>query len=508
MTISILILPLLFQFLLAIALVFFWDKTRVQRLLSMGGSLVGLVLSCALFLRVWREGVQTMQAGNWPAPFGITFAADTLSAVLVVLTAVAGLAVAIYSSGVMHRARLKFGFYPILHFLLAGLTGAFLTGDIFNLYVWFEIIIISSFVLITLGGERMQLEGAVKYFTMNMLASVIFLTAIAVLYGLTGTLNMADLAIKVKAIDNRGLVNVSAMLFFIGFGIKSAVFPLHFWLPASYHTPPAAVGAIFAGLLTKVGVYALIRLFSLVFVGDPFLYQLLSVVAMITLFTWAVGALVQNNILKVFSWLIVCHIGFMVAGLGMFSQAALAGAVFYLVHDIIVKTNLFLVGGLIYKIRGTNSMRDLGGLYGAYPVLALLMAVPLFSLVGIPPLSGFWPKISLVLAGVETGQYLLVGFIIFASFMTLVVIAKLWGEVFWKKAPALEKRPHFRYFERMKPMKKAQILFPIAFLGLVSLYIGFGAEHIQLLSARIAGELLDGRPYIEAVLGNSLNLPQ
>src|SRR5690606_35868392 len=170
-----------------------------------------------------------------------------------------GLAVSVFSASSIIIPRLKFGYFPIFHFLLLGLNGAFLTGDIFNLYVWFEIIIISSFVLITLGGEKAQLEGAVKYFTMNILASMIFLTAIAVLYGITGSLNMADLALKIAEIENRGLVEITAILFLVAFGIKAAVFPLYFWLPASYHTPPSAVAAIFGGLLTKVGVYALIR---------------------------------------------------------------------------------------------------------------------------------------------------------------------------------------------------------------------------------------------------------
>ena len=169
-----------------------------------------------------------------------------------------------------------------------GLTGAFLTGDIFNLYVWFEIIIISSFVLITLGGEKAQIEGAVKYFTLNILASIIFLTAIAVLYGLAGSLNMADLSVLVPKLENRGLVEVAAILFLVGFGIKSAVFPLYFWLPASYHTPPSAVSAIFGGLLTKVGVYALIRIFSLIFTNDVFLGQILLVIAILTLFSGGV----------------------------------------------------------------------------------------------------------------------------------------------------------------------------------------------------------------------------
>jgi len=505
MTQQIILYPLLLQLLLAILLMFFWKKINTQRIISMLGSLVHLAVSIGVFAYIWNNGTQTVQAGSWEAPFGITFIADTFAITMVLLTSIAGLAVSIFSSGSVIGDRLRFGYFPIFHFLLLGLTGAFLTGDIFNLYVWFEIIIISSFVLITIGGEKAQLEGAVKYFTLNFLASMIFLTAIAVLYGLTGSLNMADLANKVAAVENRALVEITAILFLIGFGIKSAVFPLYFWLPASYHTPPSAVSAIFGGLLTKVGVYALLRVFTLIFVGDAFLDQILLVLAIFTLFSGALGALVQNNIRKVFSYLIICHIGYMIIGLGMFTEVAIAGAIFYLVHDILVKTNLFMISGLIYRIKGSNSMRALGGFYANYPKLSLLMFIPLFSLVGIPPLSGFWPKISLITASFETGSYWSLAAIIFASFITLVVIAKLWAEVFWKDAQEIPVRPKFRYYHKIKNIKRIQIVVPIVFLSLVTLYVGFGAEHIQTLATRISSELMNNQQYIDAVLNTQIS---
>lgn len=485
---------------------FFWKRIDWQRIISIVGSAVVLAVSLFVFYFIWNHGTQTVQAGNWQPPFGITFAADTLSATLVVLTSISGLAVSCYSSGSVIPDRLRFGYFPIFHFLLLGLTGAFLTGDIFNLYVWFEIIIISSFVLITIGGEKAQLEGAVKYFTLNILASTIFLTAIAVLYGLTGSLNMADLAIKVAEVQNRGLVEVAAILFLIGFGIKAGAFPLYFWLPASYHTPPSAVSAIFGGLLTKVGVYALIRVFSLIFVKDVFLDDILLIIAILTLFSGGLGALVQNNIRKLFSYLIICHIGYMIAGLGMFSKVAVAGAIFYLIHDIVVKTNLFMVSGIIYKIKGHNSLRMLGGLYSQYPKLSLLIFIPLFSLVGIPPLSGFWPKISLLGAAFENNSYWTIAAIIFASFITLVIIARLWAEVFWKNPAELPEKPKFEYFRDISKLRKVQFVAPIVFLSLVSLYIGFGAESIQQLSTRIASELTNPQPYIDAVMNKTQTL--
>lgn len=485
---------------IAIILLAAWSNIGFQKVFSIIGNVLSVGLAAYVFSFIWNNGTHTIQSGDWVAPFGITFVADTFAVTLVLLTSIAGLAVSIFSAGSVLKDRLKFGYFPIYHFLLLGLNGAFLTGDIFNLYVWFEIIIISSFVLITIGGEKAQLEGAVKYFTLNILASIIFLTAIAVLYGLTGSLNMADLAGKVAAVENRGLVEITGILFLIGFGIKAGVFPLYFWLPASYHTPPFAVSAIFGGLLTKVGVYALIRVFTLIFTDTPFIENILIIVAILTLISGGIGALVQNNMRKVFSYLIICHIGYMIAGLGMFTEVAIAGAIFYLIHDIIVKTNLFMLSGVVYRIKGTNSMRHLGDIYAKWPKISLLLFIPLFSLVGIPPLSGFWPKINLIKAGFFEENYVTVGAIIFASFITLVIIARMWAEVFWKNGEELTFRKNFGYFSNMTNRKRMQFIVPVAFLSLVSLYIGFGAEHIQELSGRIAGELINNQQYIDTVL--------
>lgn len=506
MTEQLILYPLLLQLCLSIILMFSWNNINWQRVISISGSILNIGVSVWLFAFIWNSGTQTIQAGNWEAPFGITFVADTLSTVLVLLTAISGLAVSIFSASSIIPARLKFGYFPIFHFLLLGLNGAFLTGDIFNLYVWFEIIIISSFVLITLGGEKAQLEGAVKYFTMNILASMIFLTAVAVIYGLTGTLNMADLSVKIATLENRGLVEITGILFLVAFGIKAAIFPLYFWLPASYHTPPSAVSAIFGGLLTKVGVYALLRTFTLIFTENDFLQDVLLVMAILTLISGGLGALIQNNLRKVFSYLIICHIGYMIIGLGLFTEVAIAGTIFYLIHDIIVKTNLFMVGGLIYRITGTNNMKLLGGLYANYPKLSLLMAIPLFSLVGIPPLSGFWPKLSLVTASINEEAWWSFGAILFASLVTMIVIAKVWAKVFWKDKLEFPKRINFRYFDKLSVVRKAQMVIPIVFLSLISLYIGFGAEHIQQVSNRVANELMNNQLYIDAVLNTEEDL--
>lgn len=495
---NVIIATVLVHLFIAVLQLAFWRKTVTQRVLSIVGSVVGVGFAFNLFAKVNKGGILIMNAAKWEAPFGIVFVADLLSTTFVLLTSIAALAVSIFSATGVGRARMLYGYFPIFHFLIMGLNGAFLTGDIFNLYVWFEVIIISSFVLLTLGGRKAQLEGAVKYMAMNILASTFFLTGIGILYGITGTLNMADLSLKVQMVENQSIVNLTAMFFLIGFGIKSAVFPLYFWLPSSYHTPPSAVAAVFGGLLTKVGLYALLRVFSLIFIPNEFIKTVFMGIGIMTILTGAFGAISKDNIRRLFSYLIVCHIGFVIGGLGLYTKAAFIGAVFYLIHDIVVKTNLFLMTGLIRQLRGSMNIFKLGGLYAQYPKLSILMAIILFSLAGIPPLSGFWPKIYLIEAAYEKENYWFIGSIIIGSFITLFLMAKIWAEVFWKKAS--NEAYIVDNFKPLETYKKVALVLPIGLLALTSLYIGLNAEMIIQVADRIANEMIDTSFYIEAVL--------
>lgn len=491
--------PLIIHLLAALLQLAFWRKTVTQRYISVTAAFLGLVLAAVLFYKVYSGGILIMNAANWRAPFGIVFVADLFSSSLVLITAIASLAVSVFSAAGINRARMLYGYFPIFHFLVMGLNGAFLTGDIFNLYVWFEVIIIASFVLMTLGGRKAQLEGAVKYMALNILASMFFLTGIGVLYGITGSLNMADLALRIPKVENQSLINLTSLFFLLGFGIKSAVFPLYFWLPSSYHTPPSAVAATFGGLLTKVGIYALFRVFTLLFTPDDTLKTLLVTIAVFTIVTGMFGALIKDNIRRLFSSLIVCHIGFMVGGLGVYSKIAMMGAVFYLFHDILVKTNMFLIAGLIRQLRGSMNMKLLGGIYGQYPKISLVIALVLFSLVGIPPLSGFWPKLYLIEAGFDTKKFLLVGGIIAGSFVTLYVIARMWSEVFWKDASGDERIQDT--FAALPSYKKTFLVLPVVMLCFCSVMIGLDAQFIIDVVDRITDEMINTAPYIKAVLG-------
>src|SRR5690625_71727 len=496
----IIISPVVVHLITALVLLAFWRQTVVQRTLSIAGSLIGLGLSAKLFREVLTGPILTLNAANWESPFGIVFVADQMSTTFVLLTAIVALAVSIFSATGVSRARIQYGYLPIFHFLIMGLNGAFLTGDIFNLYVWFEVIIISSFVLLTIGGRKSQLEGAVKYMTLNILASTFFLTGIAIIYGIAGSLNMADLSQKIALVENRSIVNMTAMFFVIGFGIKSALFPLYFWLPSSYHTPPSAVAAIFGGLLTKVGIYGFLRIFTLIFVPDESIRLLLMGMGILTILTGSFGAVIKNNLRRIFSYLIVCHLGFVIGGLALFTQLAFTGLIFYLIHDIIIKSNLFLIAGLIRTLRGTMSLDELGGIYRQYPKISLMIGVVLFSLAGIPPLSGFWPKIYLFDAGYQNNNYWYIGGIIIGSFITLFLMSNIWSEAFWKE-PTSDHLIVDR-FEVLPWYRKTLLLIPIGLLTLTTLFIGLNAEFIIQVANKIAGEMADTSPYVEAVLGN------
>jgi multicomponent Na+:H+ antiporter subunit D len=377
-----------------------------------------------------------------------------------------------------------------------------LTGDLFNLYVWFEVMLMSSFVLMALGGERAQMEGAIKYVTVNLISSAMFLAAVGMLYGVMGTLNMADLAEKLRAAPRLDLLTTVAMLFLVAFGIKAAVFPLFFWLPASYHTPPVAVSAIFAGLLTKVGVYALIRVFTLLFVHDVgYTHTVILVLSGLTMVTGVLGAMAQNEFRRILSFHIISQIGYMILGLGLFTIAGVAGSIFYIIHHIIVKTNLFLVSGVVHFLRGTYELKKLGGFYAAAPGLSILFLIPAFSLAGLPPLSGFFAKLTLVRAGLASEEYLLVTAALGVGLLTLLSMTKIWAEVFWKEPPEASGETVSPGATSESPAVGLLVILPITALALSTVLIGLAAEPLYLLARRAAEQLIDPAEYIQAVLG-------
>ncbi|MFC9087756.1 Na+/H+ antiporter subunit D [Nocardiopsis dassonvillei] len=410
---------------------------RLQQALSVISLALVLVIGLVLMLGSHVYGPQVVQVGGWEAPIGITLVADRLSALMVTVSAAITLAVLVYSIGQGMAGKAEVAplsvYQPTYLILVAGVSNAFLAGDLFNLYVGFEILLTASYVLLTLGGTQSRMRAGAIYVVVSLVSSVLFLIAIALVFGATGTVNMAQLGERLPELSSDLRAVLQVVLLF-AFGIKAAVFPLAAWLPDSYPTAPAPVTAVFAGLLTKVGVYAIIRTQTLLFPGEQ-LNDLLMVVALATMIMGILGAVAQTDIKRLLSFTLISHIGYMVFGVALGSEQGMAGAVFYVAHHITVQTTLFLITGLIERRGGSTSLDQLGGLVRIAPILAVLFFVPAMNLGGIPPLSGFLGKLGLIQAGVEAGTplaYALVGASVLTSLLTLYVIARVWNYAFWR----------------------------------------------------------------------------
>ncbi|MHB1139934.1 MAG: proton-conducting transporter transmembrane domain-containing protein, partial [Microthrixaceae bacterium] len=386
-------------------------------------------------------------------------------------------------------------FHPVYLVLAAGVSGSFLTGDLFNLFVAFEITLVSSYVLITLGARRDQVRSATTYVVVNLLASILFVVGIAWVYAATGTVNLADLATRMDAVPESVRTSLS-MVFLVVFGIKAAIFPLFFWLPDSYPTAKLPVTAVFAGLLTKVGVYALIRVQTLVFPGEgP--STVFLVIAGLTMVVGVLGAIAQNDMKRILSFHIVSQIGYMLLGLGLFTVAGLAGAILFIVHQIPVKTALFLTAGLVEESTGATELNRVGGLIRRMPVAAALFALAALSLAGIPPLSGFVGKLALIDAGFAAGTNTIVAISLVVGLLTLFSMTKIWNGVFWG-TPEQPTEPLVTGDGRLR----SPALMQTSTIALVTLTLAIAvfAGPLYELCERAATGLLDPAPYVQAVL--------
>lgn len=486
-------LPILIPFMLIILMII--SKSVIfSKITGIAGSFVLLLISIFIFYQLNEKGYLVLNMGGWKSPYGITLVIDYLSSLMLIVTSIIVLAIAIYAYSFLSSGKQTTKFYIFFFSLIMGVNGSFVTGDVFNLYVWFEVILISSFVLITLGNKKEQLEGGIKYLALNLLGSLFFLAGLGLLYGKTGTLNMAHLAEILRNDDQAILMNTSAVLFFIAFGIKAAVFPLFFWLPASYHTANITVSSLFAGLLTKVGVYAFIRIFTLFFVHDQiFWHKLLLIIAGFTMVIGGMSASVHYDTRKILSYHIISQIGYMIMGLGIFTPLAIAGAIFFTIHNMLAKTNTFLVAGLIYKLKGTFNLKNIGGLIKQSPILAILFIIPAFALAGVPPISGFFAKFMLIKAGIDNGQYVIAFIAVLTSLLTLYSMIKIWNEAF------LKKQPDNNYAEQKLKLGFLELL-PSLILGSMSILMGVFAYKVFHITMQAANQLIEGSAYINNVL--------
>lgn len=483
---------------------FIWPgDSRLRGAISVAGTMLLMLFAGILLYQVANNGPLSNQMGGWPAPMGITLIADMLSAILIFITAIVAFCVSIYAIGDVSDARVAGGFYTFLNMLIAGVVGAFLTGDLFNLYVWFEVMLIASFALLVLGGDKVQLDGAVKYVAINLISTVLLLTAIGLLYGLTGTLNMADLSQRVPVVDNQPLVAVVAVLFLIAFGIKAAVFPLYFWLPASYHTLPISVTAVFAALMTKVGVYALLRTFTLIFPGEHSgINTTLLWLGLVTMILGIFGAMTHSDIRRILAFHVIGSIGFMLLGLGLGSVLAMGAAIFYMVHGILIKALLFMIAGIVGKLGGSFELSKLGGLYQERPGFAIVFLLAALSLVGVPPLSGFWAKVQIIDAGLHHDAGIIIAFVVLASLLTFIPLVRIWSEAFWKARP-LDDSGSLKIVTSASAAPTAFAWVPVLGLSALMLLIGFMPGGIIVLSDAAAQGLLTPDAYLNSVLPSS-----
>jgi len=499
-------LPVVLPLLAAGASILLARKQRWQRMLSVVTLASVVVLAALLLVEVDRSGPAVVQLGGWVAPVGISLVADRLSALLLLVSASVLLAVLLYAIGqgvADGRGSTLAVFHPCYLVLGAGIAMAFLTGDLFNLFVAFEVMLVASYVLITLDGGAAQIRAGMTYVVVSLLASVLFVTAIALVYATTGTVNMADAAVRLEDVPE-GLRTALGLTLLVVFGIKAAIFPLFSWLPDSYPTAPSPVTAVFAGLLTKVGVYAILRSQTLMFPGDDVAGDVLLALAVLTMVVGILGALVQDDLKRLLSFTIVSHIGYMLLGLGLASRAGLAGAILYTVHHIVVQTTLFLVAGLVERRAGTSSLARSGGLQHVAPLLAVLYLVPALSLAGIPPFSGFLAKLGLVQAGTADGGVLAlvaVGAALVTSLLTLYALFRVWSSVFWGElaevVPDADRQDALDLGTARTPRLMTGAA-AFAVIGGVAFTVIAGP--LYALSDRAADDLVNPSRYVEAVL--------
>ena len=494
-------------------------RARPQRIVAALALTTVLAISIVLLIGVDQQGAVVVEAGNWPTPFGIVLVVDRLAALMLVVSSIVLLAVLVFSIG----QGLADGddetpvsiYYPTYLILTTGVMVAFVAGDLFNLYVGFEILLVASYVLITLGGTQARIRAGVTYVIVSLLSSILFLSAIGMIYGALGTVNLAQIADRMSELPIEVQIVLHVMLL-VAFGIKAAVFPLSFWLPDSYPSAPAPVTAAFAGLLTKIGVYAIIRTETVIF-PSPELNPALMVVALLTMVVGALGAVAQADIKRILSFTLVSHIGYMILGVALGTVAGTAAAIYYIVHHIVVQTTLFLAAGLVEREAGSTSITRIGGLLASAPLVATLFFIPALSLGGIPPFSGFIGKLGLFEATAEQGDalaYVLIGAGALVSLLTLYALVRVWNLAFWRPAAdvegdesrllrAVEEAPDST--ATLAETRATPRLMTISTVGMVTVGLALTvfAGPLYGLADRAAQGLDGSRAYIELVLPNT-----
>lgn len=488
---NMIVLPLIVPVITAILLVFLKEHVMLQRIISLLTLSFIIIISIILLVEIQEQGVMRIDFSGWAPPFGISFVADSFATLLVLVANLVALICMLYAIFTMELRYEKMYFYSFTLLMVAGVNGSFLTGDIFNLFVCFEVMLLASYALISLGGEKIQLREALKYVLINIVASWIFLVALAFLYGTVGTLNMAHISVRVMEAGVNPLITTVALIFLIVFSLKAGLL-LFFWLPGSYSVPPTAIAALFAALLTKVGIYALVRSFTLLFPNNTEVtHTALGIMAGITIIAGCIGALSSRDVRTIASYNVLIGVGFIIVGLAVGTESALQGVIYYLMHDMVAKAMLFLAVGMMIYVTGETVIDKMSGLIRNYPFFGWLFFIAMCSLAGIPPLSGFLGKVLIGQGAIEGGHFVLLGLGFFSSLIVLYSLLRIFLSSFFGET--------IISLEDEKPLPK-RILLPLTLLAACTIGLGIGAEKLAPFVTDAAETLYTPSIYIDAVL--------
>ncbi len=432
---NIAVFPIIIPLIIAIILLIVPNKPMIKRMISSVSSLFLIAITIWLCYTVFHDGTQTMASSGWVGPFGIVVVADMLSALLVLTSSIITFFTIVYSFQSIGKAREEHYYYASIFFMICGVHGAFLTGDIFNMFVFFEVFLLSSYVLLTLGGTKVQLQESIKYILINIISSGFFVMGMGMLYSVVGSLNMADIHMKLSTLDEPlPIISIISVMFLFVFATKAGLFPLYFWLPGTYYAPPIPIIALFGALLTKVGVYAIMRTYSLIFFQDPtFTHNILLFFALVTIIFGSIGAISYKDMKKIIIYNIMIAIGVILVGVSMMNVSGIMGAIYYLIHDMFIKAALFLLVGIIISITGYVNINRFGGLIKYFPVLGWIFFIAALSLIGIPPLSGFYGKFLIAQSTFQNGHYIAGVIVLLSSLFVLSSIIRVFMKTFWGK---------------------------------------------------------------------------
>lgn len=491
---NVIVLPLIIPIFTAVILVFLRNYVVVQRVISLITMFAVSIISFLLLEVVQKEGILRIDFGGWEPPFGILFVADSFSVLMVLTANIVTSLCLLYAFSTIGERHEKMFFYPYVLLLIGGVNGSFLTGDIFNLFVCFEVMLLASYVLVALGGEKVQLRESLKYVLINVVGSSVFLIALAYLYGTLKTLNMAHIAVRVAEVGQDPMLTTVSLVLFIVFSLKAGLL-LFFWLPGSYVVPPTAVQALFAALLTKVGVYALIRTFTLMFPHHPEVtHTIIGIFAGATIIAGCMGAIASRNVLSIASYNIIIAVGFILIGLAVGTETALMGSVFYLIHDMIAKALLFLIVGMMFYLTGEKLIDNMSGLVRNYPLFGWMYFLVMLALVGIPPLSGFVGKILIGQGTIEANSYVLLFLGFASSLAVLYSLLKVFLSSFFGEAIITN--------EDKKPIPFFSM---VSFVALAICIVGIGlfAEPLLAYVQDATNTLVNPSVYIDAILSEN-----